>query len=224
MGFQETNINWDRLPSKHSWEERTIGWWKGGQTTIKAHNKKDIIQSLHQPGGCMVTSVNSARRKIIECGVDFRGLGRWAWTRYKGKSGITFRVISAYRPRTNAGAHTVFSQQRSYFDNINVGRQPKDIMIEELCDEIRKWQDLGDLIMLMTDVNEHVGNDFITNTFQAVGLKEAILDQHLEMHDPQPTYQRGSDPIDGIFISANIEIQSAGYLPFGDAPSDHRAI
>ena len=78
--------------------------------------------------------------------------------------------------------------------------------------------------MVMMDVNEHVGNDFVTSTFQDVGLKEAILDRHMEEHGIQPTYQRGSDPIDGNFISANIDIELAGYPPFGDAPSDHRAI
>ena len=78
MGFQETNLNWDLIGTNDTWEERTIGWWKGGHTTVKAHNRQDVISSLHQPGGCMVTSVNSARRKVIECGVDQRGLGRWA--------------------------------------------------------------------------------------------------------------------------------------------------
>ena len=126
----------------------------------------------------MVTSVNSARRNIIGCGVDTRRLGRWAWTRYKGKDQISTRVISAYRPGTNAGAHTVHSQQRSYFDNRNDGRLPRDSMLSELCDEIQKWQNDGDNIILMMDANEHVGNERMTQMFGDIGLKEAILSKH----------------------------------------------
>ena len=104
MGFQETNLNWDVVLPKDSWEERTLGWWTDGHVSVHAHNKQDVISSIHQPGGTMVTSVNSAKRKVIDCG---------------GNNGVTFRVISAYQPGDNAGAHTVFSQQRSFFDNKN---------------------------------------------------------------------------------------------------------
>ena len=89
MGLQETNLNWNKVGAIDTWEERTMGWWKGGNTPIKANNKKDIIDTIHQPGGCMMTTVNKAKRKIIGCGVDSRNLGRWAWTRYKGKQGIS---------------------------------------------------------------------------------------------------------------------------------------
>ena len=74
------------------------------------------------------------------------------------------------------------------------------------------------------DANEHVENNRMTECFEALDLKEAILDKHWVVHGTQPTYQRGSDPIDGIFVSANIKAQAAGYLPFGEGPSDHRGI
>ena len=112
MGFQEANLNWNQIGPKDSWEERTMGWWKGGNTTVKAFNKEDVIETRHQPGGCMITSVNSVKRKIIGCGSDFRNLGRWTWTRYQGKHQFSLRVVSAYRPGNNAGPHTVYSQQR----------------------------------------------------------------------------------------------------------------
>ena len=74
------------------------------------------------------------------------------------------------------------------------------------------------------DANEHVGETNISDIFRAIGLTEAILDRHKNKASTQPTYQRGSEPIDGIFVSANIEVEASGYLPFGDAPSDHRVI
>ena len=38
------------------------------------------------------------------------------------------------------------------------------------------------------------------------------------------TQHRGSDPIDDIFISAEIKVERSGYLAFGDGPGDHRGI
>ena len=40
----------------------------------------------------------------------------------------------------------------------------------------------------------------------------------------QSTYQLGSIPIDRIFISQSLEISIGGYLPFGTAPSNYRAL
>ena len=30
MGFQEINLNWDKIKPQDQWDERTMGWWKGG--------------------------------------------------------------------------------------------------------------------------------------------------------------------------------------------------
>ena len=224
MGFQESNLNWDMIQPKDQWDERTLGWWKGGHNSIKSYNKQDVISKAIQPGGCMTTSVNKAKRKVIGNGVDFRGLGRWAWTRFRGKQEVTLRVVTAYRPGSNAGAHTVYSQQKSYFDDRDIEGQPKDIMLDELCGEITKWQEEGDRIILMMDVNEHVDNDNISTTFENMGLTEAIIGRHQEDAGYQATFNRGRDPIDGIFVSQELHIQSAGYLPFGESPSDHRGL
>ena len=224
MGFQETNLNWDKVEPKDQWDERTTGWWKGGHTSIKAFNKEDITSTIYQPGGCMIASVNSVKRKIIGCGVDTRRLGRWAWTRYQGKHELSVRVITAYRPGDHAGAHTVFSQQRSYFDNLDDTRHPRDSMLEELGEAIKSWQEEGDSIILLMDANENVSNDNMNDFFDELGMKEAILDRHHDQQDYQPTYHRGRDPIDGIFVSNHLDIEAAGYLPFGDSPSDHRGL
>ena len=96
-------------------------------------------------------------------------------------------------------------------------------MLQELCEQILIWQNEGDQIILMMDANEHVGSAHITEVLKAIGLREAILEKHKEEKGYAPTYQRGNDPIDGIFISDTLHISAGGYLPFGDAPSDHRA-
>ena len=39
-----------------------------------------------------------------------------------------------------------------------------------------------------------------------------------------PTFQRGSIPIDNIFVSPSISASRAGMLEFGNGPGDHRAL
>ena len=97
-------------------------------------------------------------------------------------------------------------------------------MLEELCTEIVIWESEKDRIILLIDVNEDVGNPYMTAQLGNIGLKEATLDRHNQSWDRQATYHRGQDPIDGIFVSANLQFQDSGYLPFSETPSDHRGI
>ena len=39
-----------------------------------------------------------------------------------------------------------------------------------------------------------------------------------------PTYNRGTDTIDGIFISNGLRVHSCGFSDFGDGPGDHRSV
>ena len=57
----------------------------------------------------------------------------------------------------------------------------------------------------------------------AMDISEIIIEKHLEELGLQLTHQVDSIPIDRICTSSSITIQSGGYLPFGLAPSDHRA-
>ncbi len=88
---------------------------------------------------------------------------------------------------------------------------------------IKQWQNKGDLVLLMADMDEDVRTPLIKNTFRMVGLVEGLTTQHPR---PPPTHNRGSNPIDGIFIPISLIDQcQTGYLEFGKAiPSNHRAL
>ena len=88
MGLTEINVHWPLLPLKDQWQERSLGWWEMGLHSSKAFNTEDESPTATQPGGCMLLSTNKAKWKIISNGRDFRNLGRWAWTRYRGKDGV----------------------------------------------------------------------------------------------------------------------------------------
>jgi hypothetical protein len=56
-----------------------------------------------------------------------------------------------------------------------------------------------------------------------MGLHEIFLSTHDGR--PPPTYNRGRDAIDAIYVTTSLRGSRCGYLAFGDAvPSDHRAL
>ena len=201
--------------------ERTNLRVVGESKTTLGYNVKDCVSSNYQPGGTMQISINKPSHRIIETGRDESGLGRWVWQKYRGKQEITLRIITAYQPCTpsTAGPSTTHSQQEQYFDLIGDDRVPQKAMLEDLRDEIKKWKDEGDQIILLMDVNEDINSGPIKMWMQELQLREAITSQH---GGNEATYNRGSKAIDGIFTSASINSIRSGYLPFGTFPSDHR--
>lgn len=224
MGLQETNLNWHMLQAKDQWEERTIGWWEGGHTTIMAHNTQEMAPSAAQRGGTMLISINKPKSRILECGKDPSGLGRWVWTKYRGYQQRILRVISAYRCCHNTGHLSAFSQQRRYFDLNNDHRNPRDAMLDDLEANILQWIAAGELIILMIDMNEDTSSTRIQERLLRIGLYDPIVTKYRTTQGTAPTQQRGSTPIDGIFISRSLNMETGGYMPFKAAPTDHRPI
>jgi hypothetical protein len=68
------------------------------------------------------------------------------------------------------------------------------------------------------DANEDIR--IYQQAFQAIGLHEALLHRHGQT--APATFNGGSDPIDGIFVSPSIDILLGGYFEFGFCPhTDH---
>ena len=65
----------------------------------------------------------------------------------------------------------------------------------------------------MIDFIKNITSDTVTDIFANIGLTEAIVHRHCDT-GLVPTYQRGSHPIDGIYISRNVQVSDGGYLPF----------
>ena len=222
----ETNLHWPLLDPTMSWEERMQGIWESNNADHNVtYNTTDDTNQEWQPGGCIQISTERTSHRKISSGQDTTGLGRWCWTRYRGRHDVTIRVITCYRPCSgnNQGENTVHSQQKHYFDSINNNRTPRQALLDDLCAAISLYKESGDQIVLMMDANEDVTSNHIKNTFQAIGPKEAITDRHSDTPNI-PTYQRGSTPIDGIFLSSTLQLKTGGYLPFGAFPTDHRFI
>ncbi len=101
---------------------------------------------------------------------------------------------------------------------------PKKKLLEDLHEQVTQWRSEGDSVIIMADMNDDVREDPVLSTVTNMGMNDAVTTQH--GHTTPNTHNRGSAPIDGIFLPVNLlpTIQS-GYLAFGEGvPSDHRLI
>jgi hypothetical protein len=96
FGMAETNLDWRVLKEHEKLPTRTKEWWDQ-QNVSWAHNRTFVPHQAQQYGGTALFSINKAAHQVIEKGFDQSLLGRWCWTRFKGKGNQTLRVI-AYRP------------------------------------------------------------------------------------------------------------------------------
>ena len=220
--LNEPGRYWRNISPADAVPERFRGFWKALHASVAYNTTAQQIENS-QPGGAITLSVNQAAHRAYGRGYDDTGLGRWAWTRYRGKNGASLRIVSAYRPCLNKqGATTVYSQHRRFLDDNNDDRCPRVAWLEDLQVAVRLWKKDGDQIILAADVNQDVRSDEIRDGFRRMGLTNLLMNKY---GDRMPaTYIDGSDPIDGLWGTPGITMSQGGMLPFnsGVIGSDHR--
>jgi hypothetical protein len=212
LGLAECNLFWKKVAISDRLPERTRGWWESIHLSTASYEKYPA-PTASQYGGVSLWSLNKAAHRVASSGQDLSGLGRWAWTRYRGCNGISLRCITAYRPvRNTAGAMSVWNQQRSYFDTKDDDRCPRDIFISDLLTEVTTWLESGDQLVLAMDANEDIRVGPLMAALAAVGLQEVIINRH-GANGP-PTFEQGSCPIDGLFVTPTLLGLQCGYTSY----------
>ena len=89
-------------------------------------------------------------------------------------------------------------------------------MIDDLCTAISEALGEGDQIIVAIDANEDLRSGYAQSKLSALGLTDINLSHHGS--PPQGTYNRGSAPIDGLWVSSTLMAARCGYLPHGDGP------
>jgi endonuclease/exonuclease/phosphatase family metal-dependent hydrolase len=216
MGFQELNTHWKKRPNGTQIEKLIFGWFTRLRMNV-SYFKNYHATDAQQPGGVAQWAIGGIADRATERGEDPEGLGRWTWHRLQGKQGRTLRVVTAYRPVLNReGLKSVWSQQRTYWLEKGVDCCPRRRFGEDLITAVKEWIEAGDQVILLMDVNEDVREGSLTLELAEAGLTELITDKH--GHDWPPTFQLGSQPIDGIFATEGLRGCKSGYL---QSMSDH---
>ena len=209
IGLSECNISWKNLPVQQCLQEQTRGWWESLQIN-SAYYESFGGRAKSQAGGVSLWSINKGAHRVMEGGKDPSGLGRWAWTRYRGRQGINLRVVVAYRPVLNTtGPLSVWNQQKAFFESADEDRCPRTMFSEDLCKAVKEWMEAGDQIVVGMDANEDVRRCSLSQSLRAMGLEEVIIKQHGQ--NGPATYARGSCPIDGLFVSRTLQGCRCGY-------------
>jgi len=105
--WQEVGLCWAKVTDNDTWKSRTQRLHLHSNF---AYNNTDLKNSVpYQPGGVGVILTNTMTPRVIGKGKDPTDLGRWTWTRLRGKDRAV-TMISAYRPckPSTAGIQTVY--------------------------------------------------------------------------------------------------------------------
>jgi len=195
----ETNIDW-RLASEHEkLYFRTREWWESSHISY-SYNCTDIPIKKHQHGGTALFSTNQSAHQVHCKGVDPSMLGRWCWTKYKGRNNHTLCIISAYWPNPPGGPYTVYAQQQHFFSSCQDPRCPRKALVEDLCIAIREILTESDHIILLIDGNSSMKSGNLASALSDCTLREVLLDKY-GLQGPS-TFIRNTTrtPIDGIWL------------------------
>jgi hypothetical protein len=224
--FPEVNVHWSRVAPYNRLEERTLGWFETMHRSL-AWNMQDKGKLRSLFGGTALLSMDDAANRVMASGRDPTKLGRWSWTKYRGKNGIVLRVVCAYRPcvpASGSGATTVYAQQLQYFADTDRDVCPRSAFLIDLRRDIAQWMESGEQVMVCLDANEDNRSGEVAKTFKSLGLREVLFERH--GFQAPATTDKGSLPIDGIWASRTLVIERGGYLPHGAAipTTNHRGL
>eukprot|EP00549_Striatella_unipunctata_P015450 CAMPEP_0118690060 /NCGR_PEP_ID=MMETSP0800-20121206/9859_1 /TAXON_ID=210618 ORGANISM="Striatella unipunctata, Strain CCMP2910" /NCGR_SAMPLE_ID=MMETSP0800 /ASSEMBLY_ACC=CAM_ASM_000638 /LENGTH=378 /DNA_ID=CAMNT_0006587575 /DNA_START=207 /DNA_END=1344 /DNA_ORIENTATION=- len=217
FGAAKLNCHWKNMPQDHRLPIRTYKWFSAAHTST-TYNHTETPASNWQIGGVRIWSIDQMVHRISGQGSDQAGLSRWTWVRYRGKNQTAIRFVSGYRAsKSSKGVTTAYAQQRSTLLTRNDSRCPRKAFLEDLYNEISKWQQEGDSLIIALDANEYMVQSPVSKTFEKCQLKEAIIKKY--QGNTPATHNKGSKTIDYL---EQLEIEAGGYLE--GIPSDHQAV
>ena len=223
VGLSEIGVNWNRIEQKDGWWSRTHEWFQALRSS-KSYNTTDPSMGRAQSGG----TITMARDRYAHCtdrlSFDPRHLGRWSSIRLQGKGSIRTRIVTVYCPCPSSVDHpySAYNQQLRGLAQANIHKCPRLVFWEDLLAELEAWKSAGEQLIVMGDWNHPIS--VVQEKLAPLGLADAILSLHNDVPSPA-THNRGSNTIDGIFVTASLQAISGGFCMFNTMLlSDHRAL
>jgi len=177
FGIAETNIDWRLVDEDMRLNSRTRQWWESLHLSF-AHNTTFPGSRVCKYGGTALFSIDKAAHCAFQRGSDETKLGRWCWTRYKGKNGHTLTVITAYHPNPPGGPITVYAQHNNYFNSIRDGRCPRVAFLQDLASLLQQILSKGNHIILMLDGNCDMRQSDLKVTLTQCDLREVLIERY----------------------------------------------
>jgi hypothetical protein len=199
---------------------RTKEWWEHLYISYD-HNKTSPAWNTKQYGGIALFSIGSAAHRVTE-----KSMGRWAWTRCRGKNNHILRIITAYRPNLPNGPFTVYAQHNAYLNSTNDIRWPRLAFKQNVSSSIEAFLESGDRIILLIDGNSNMISSNLQLFLSSLHLHEVILEKH-GTNGPE-THRKNTTrtPNDRTWASVGIQVALCSYLVYNKLlpNSDHRCI
>eukprot|EP00957_Ditylum_brightwellii_P153864 11711250-Ditylum_brightwellii.AAC.1 len=159
-------------------------------------------------------------------GEDNKGLGRWSHVQIAGKDQKKVMLVTVYKPcvQTKEGDSTVTAQHKQILtmqEDTNVS--PWKAFNQDLLEEIRKWRNEGNTVVLGIDANRDVKEAELSE-FPAEAKMYNLMQAKHGIHSPN-THIKGSHAVDFLFVTEDVidPIEEIGMFPFGEGiNSDHR--
>ena len=131
----------------------------------------------------------------------------------------------AYRPCKlgGRGPGTVYTQHLTEINTQGLDCSPYQFFVKGLTEALRGWRATGDRLILFIDSNEHVLNGHLAHL-----LSHPTIAMHEVSHkfwrpgEEHNTHINGSQPIDGVYASPEIDVGSFLSLSFHEGVGDHR--
>jgi hypothetical protein len=116
------------LPAGNGFNDRMRVKSPNSYSSLTNNTNEHDTTNWHQRGGAAFTVQNNIKAHQASHSTDKTGLGRWIWTRLRGKGTTYTRIVSAYRPCLNRGISTVWSQQCRYMRLVQQVASPEPII------------------------------------------------------------------------------------------------
>ena len=227
IGMAELNLNFNVLRPPHQWKDR----FRHLKThRIHSFNTHSTSEETRLFGGTAILTSAVTNHRTIDHGTDDTGLGRWSWLRIRGKKDMITRIIVGYRPVPDNSHRvgTVFTQHQVHLWSINRFEDPREAFLHDLFQFTDSCIAAGESIILALDLNEDCRNPVIAQRF----TDHSFIDCHASVHTnltPVATCNKRLTQvsIDGIWVSAGMDITKSGMLGFGgtgNLRTDHRLL
>ncbi len=218
----EINVNWERTSRKNTMNQIVKKWFETTKVTNSYNSHKKSV-SKWLPGGTAIVTQGSLALRANSNENDERHMGRWASQCITGKNGLRTRIISVYvpQPKKDYGDKKVHQQQQEALLKLKITKPVLTAFWDDFWDTIDKWLEKGEQLIIGGDWNTNITNKKFLEPFIARNLIPSIKSRHANL---PATVNRGSEPIDEIFVSSTLKITASGYLDHGQNSADHQAV